>query len=140
MSGRAHRAERRIAVTALECGNCFESGSGGVDRGIPRSRRCGGVRIERAATRGADPFDLVEVGRGVHSLELGTRGGARFEMANGIANRSIVETGQHRLDPLWPLRMPAPRIMLGKTRIRTDQQHPVRLPRSRHPAECEPAQ
>ena len=38
-----------LAVAAFECCNCFESRSGGMDRGFPRSRRRRGVGIERAS-------------------------------------------------------------------------------------------
>ena len=65
----------------------------------------------------------------MHAFELGARRGTWFEMAKGIGAGGIVETGQHGLDPLGPLRVPAPGIVLGKTRIRSNQKHAVRLPR-----------
>ena len=49
----------------------------------------------------------------MHSFELGTGRGAWFEMTNCHAG-GIVETGQHGLDPLRALRVPAPGIVLGK--------------------------
>ena len=51
------------------------------------------------------------------------------EVAHGIVGAGVVETGQHGLDPLRTLRMPAPGIVLGETRIGGHQQH-VRLPRA----------
>ena len=128
--GRTHRTERRVAVTAFERRNRFEPGTGGMDRRVPGARRSGSIGIERATPGRADPLDLVEVGRGVHTFELGARRGAWFEMTNCNVGAGIVETGQHGLHPLGPLRMPAPRIVLGETRIRSHQQHAVRLPRA----------
>jgi len=126
VTGRAYRAERRVAVAAFERGNCLETRARRMRRGRPRSGRRGRVRIECAATRGADAFDFVEVARWVYFLELGSRRGAGLEVAYGIVAR-VTETRQHGPDPLRTLRMPASGIVLRETRIGGHQQHEHRV-------------
>ena len=126
VAGRAYGAERRVAVAAFERGDRLETCTRRMRRGLPRSGRRGRVRIEGAATRGADAFDLVEVARCVYFLELGSRRDAGLEVAHGIVAR-VTETRQHGTDPLRTLRMPAPGIVLRETWIGGHQQHGHRV-------------
>jgi hypothetical protein len=128
VTGRAYRAKRRVAIAALECGYRLEARAGRVDRGFPGAGGGGGVRIERTAARRAHTLDLIEVGRGVHSFELGARRGARLEVTNRVTTVEVVETGQHRLEPLRSFRVPTAGIVIRKTRVCRHQQHEHRVP------------
>ena len=62
----------------------------------------------------------------MYFFELGSRRGAGLEVAYGIVAR-VTETRQYGPDPLRTLRMPAPGIVLGETRIGGHQQHEHRV-------------
>ena len=105
---RAHGAERGVAVTTAQRLDRRQPGAGGEPRRLPGVRPGVGVGVEAPATGGGDRLDPIEVGAGVHALQLGHRRRARLERHEGVVDVGQAAPVDHRTQPLGALRMAWP--------------------------------
>ncbi len=139
MTRRPHRAERGVAVAALERVDRLEPAARGEQRGFPRrrpTRRCrrrGGRRPRAQNCSRWSRYSAVCTRSS--SARVARRGSRRRRASAGRTRVEPVEDGPH---PRRALGMAAPGVVLFEAGVGRDQEHAARLT-NRHDGRPRPA-
>ena len=103
VTGRAHGAERGVALALAQRLDRGQPGAGGEVGGRRRVRAQPGVGVDPPAAAGGHRLQPVEVPLGVHTSQVVALGGHRFERDDGVGEPGPLDAGDHRLQPRRPL-------------------------------------